>query len=278
VTVRSRLLEINRILVALDASPASLAALEVAADLAVRHQAELVGIFVEDINLIRMAEIPFAFEIGFYSRSPRRIDTQLIERQLRAHRRWVESILRTIAVAKNLHWTFLSTRGDISQELILAAKDSDLILLGSSGWSGRRRMGSTARNMVIQSPIQAMILHRRLESGAPILLIYDGSEPSNRALTAASLVGNSYTSIIVLLLAEDPERARELTNQIELDEIDQQHLTYHWIPYLDSDKLAQYVRNERCGVVILPAESKYFDTQSITPVLIESDCAFILVR
>jgi nucleotide-binding universal stress UspA family protein len=59
-----RLQGFQRILVALDASPASLAALDFATELAERHQAELLGIYVEDINLLRSAEIPFTREIG----------------------------------------------------------------------------------------------------------------------------------------------------------------------------------------------------------------------
>jgi K+-sensing histidine kinase KdpD len=53
-------LTIRRILVALDASPDSLAALKTAADLARRMEAELMGLFVEDIELLRMADSPYA--------------------------------------------------------------------------------------------------------------------------------------------------------------------------------------------------------------------------
>ena len=46
-------LSIRRILVALDASPASLSAMQNAVELAARLGAELIGLFVEDINLLR---------------------------------------------------------------------------------------------------------------------------------------------------------------------------------------------------------------------------------
>ena len=48
---------IRRILVALDASPHSLAALEAASELADALKAELVGIFVEDVNLLASGRI-----------------------------------------------------------------------------------------------------------------------------------------------------------------------------------------------------------------------------
>jgi len=47
-TLENKANALNRIIVALDSSPASMAALEVAADLAARNNAELIGVFVED--------------------------------------------------------------------------------------------------------------------------------------------------------------------------------------------------------------------------------------
>ena len=70
---------IRRILVALDASTHSLAALETAAGLAARLEAELVGLFVEDINLLRAAELPFARETSFYSSSLRPLERGELE-------------------------------------------------------------------------------------------------------------------------------------------------------------------------------------------------------
>ena len=50
---------IQRILVAVDASPPSFAALEAAVELAATLGAELIVLFVEDIALLRLAESPF---------------------------------------------------------------------------------------------------------------------------------------------------------------------------------------------------------------------------
>ena len=55
---------LRRIVVGLDAGPRDRAALEAAAQLAARMQAELVGLFVEDIDLLHLAGLPFAREVG----------------------------------------------------------------------------------------------------------------------------------------------------------------------------------------------------------------------
>ena len=58
---------VRRILVALDASTQSLAALRTAVTLAAELGAELEGLFVEDTNLMRMAMLPVARRVLFPS-------------------------------------------------------------------------------------------------------------------------------------------------------------------------------------------------------------------
>ncbi|WP_054774730.1 hypothetical protein [Methylogaea oryzae] len=53
-----------RILVALDATRHNPAALEAATLLAARTRAELLALFVEDLGLFHLAQLPFAMETG----------------------------------------------------------------------------------------------------------------------------------------------------------------------------------------------------------------------
>ena len=54
---------VRHILVAVDATPSSSVVLEAAARLAREFDAELNGIFVEDLNLLHLAGLPFAREL-----------------------------------------------------------------------------------------------------------------------------------------------------------------------------------------------------------------------
>ena len=58
-------MQIKRIIVALDASAHSQAAMDAAASIAELLEAELIGVFVEDINLVRVAQLPFVREVQF---------------------------------------------------------------------------------------------------------------------------------------------------------------------------------------------------------------------
>ncbi|NIV32483.1 MAG: universal stress protein, partial [Anaerolineae bacterium] len=123
-------LTIRRILVALDASPHSLAALEAAVDLAARFEAELAGLFVEDENLLRLADLPFVSEIGVFTATRRRVDGGEMERQIRVQGRRVREIFTVRTRRAQVTWSFRVVRGTVLSEVLSAASEADVLVLG----------------------------------------------------------------------------------------------------------------------------------------------------
>ena len=271
--------EIRRILIALDASPASQAALDLAADLAVRYQAELIGIYVEDINLLHSADIPFTQEVGTYSASPRKIDSSEIAREMRAHARRVERLLSSIAQQANLRWSFRSTRGLIHSELMAAATGTDLIILGKTGWSGRKRIGSTAREVVMQSPIQSLILMHKVRPGTPVMVVYDGSPASQDALAAARRIVSPAKALTILIPTETRDAADQLQAEVQESlKDDDLQINFRWTTDIHGDRISHLAMISNCDVVVLPAQSKKFDPETLVAMLEKADCAVLLVR
>jgi nucleotide-binding universal stress UspA family protein len=271
--------DIRRILIALDASPASQAALELAADLAIRYQAELIGIYVEDINLLRSAEIPFTKEVGFYSASSRQINKAHIERELRAHARRVEQLLASIAQRANLQWSFRSSRGLIPGELMSAAADTDLIILGKTGWSGGHQIGSTAKEVAVRAPIQSLILLHKVRPGSPIMVVYDGSPASQNALIAARRISNPESTLTVLILAESKGEVEQLQAQVQARfQEDEINIDFRWATNIHGDRISQLAFISGCDVVVLPTKSGRFEAEDLVAMLDEADCAVLLVR
>jgi hypothetical protein len=129
----------RRVVVGLGAATAR-RELEAAATLAGRIDAELVGLFVEDAELLRFAALPFAHEIGFASAQRRRLEVPALERAMRAHAADAERTLAGTAGRTALRWSFRVARGVVAVELIAAATgriDPEgalrLLLLGDGG-------------------------------------------------------------------------------------------------------------------------------------------------
>jgi nucleotide-binding universal stress UspA family protein len=214
-----RSLSIRRILVALDASSHSLAALETAAALAAALDAELTGLFVEDINLLRVAELPFAREMSLYSRAHRRLDLAELRLQLRALAGRARAALAAVAARHDIPWRFRVAHGAVPVEVLSASADADLIILGKVGWSltSPRRMGSTVRVLVRQGRNLTLLLRKGDTLGLPVTVIYDGTtSASQKALAAAEHLVRSQDGLLsVIVLAEDGPSALRFREEAE---------------------------------------------------------------
>jgi hypothetical protein len=130
----------RRVVVALDASsPAS--ALAMAVDLARAMDIEIVGLFVEDADLIQLAALPFAREVGFPSAVRRDLDVTAIERSLRAHACRVRDEFGRRLAGETVKWTFEIVRGPVVEVLATAMGERDLAIVSVSGTGTRSRAG-----------------------------------------------------------------------------------------------------------------------------------------
>lgn len=270
---------IQKIIIGLDASPHSLAALELAALLAEKYEAELIGIYVEDINLIRIAALPFVREVDFFSTMVRQVDTSQVVRHLHAQARRAQRALAAIGTEARLRWSFRVSRGVISAELLAAALEADLVILGKVGWSRRRQLGSTAQVVVAQSPRQTLIFQPGEHLKRPILVVYDGSEAGDKALITTGQLRVEDSPVTVVIIAKNPELATQLKAKVvtwsKENDIDTHVLR---LSKLDGSMIARLAWSERCGVLVLPAESKVIPIEAILTLLNKAHCAVMLVR
>ena len=201
---------IRRILVALDASNNSRAALAAAIGLAETFHAEIVGLFIEDINLVRLAELPFAREVRFGEVAVHRFESETIERKLRARAAILRHELEELATEHKVPSTFRVLRGPIDRELIAAAVEADLLALGRLGHSlaRRARLGSTARTAVARAASAVLLVKTDVENG-PIIVLYDGSDAGRRALALAAELAGKVGDIRTLVWATDEGTAFE---------------------------------------------------------------------
>lgn len=121
-------MKIRRIIVELESAPRSRAKLEVAAKLAAQMEAELVGMFVEDINLLHFAGMPFAREVCLASATRRPLDVEGMERSLRALASEAQRTLAMVAGRIPVRWSFRVARGTAGAELLAAATHADLVI------------------------------------------------------------------------------------------------------------------------------------------------------
>lgn len=206
-----------RILVALDASSTSRAALRAGAQLAAAMHAELYGIFVEDDRLLRLCNSPFCREVGFYTAGVRPLESQTVERQLRVLAADLRRTLARVAGESQVRWTFQVRRGGIEDELLSEAAGALLLSLGRTSWLARQGLGTTARTLVQRAQRPLLLLGDRDQLTYPLTLVYTGSPSADRALALAAQLSQQ---------AKQPLRVLLVTSATALDPMRSQLITY----------------------------------------------------
>lgn len=184
---------VRRIVVALDASPHSHAALEEAAAMAAGLQAELTGIFVIDTELLRLAALPAARETGLTSARQRALTPESMERALKAQSERARVALEAAASRHRLQSSFRLSRGNVVSELLGAAGQADLMAMGFTGQMGiaGKQLGSAARSI-------------RAQTSCSLLLLAPGGQRNGSVVIALSKSGNA--DLALELAAELAER------------------------------------------------------------------------
>lgn len=274
-------LSIRRILVALDASPQSLAALRAAAELSAKLEAELLGLFVEDIDLLRLADSPFARDLLLPTAKQSPLDRAAMERKLKAHAEQARKALAAVAEQANVSWSFRVVRGSVPSEIFLAAAGCDLLALGRTGWSliNKSGMGSTALAALSEAVPVLLLSSHTTFAERPILVWFDGTPASiGGVLVAAELARIGAGELIVLLPESESEsgshvrkQAVDLLNGMEV-RVDCKH-----IHSVNEAAFRRAVLSERPSMLVLTSKEPFSDMASLASFLDEADiCALFL--
>ena len=175
---------IKRILVALDASTLNKSTLLAATHLANRFHAHLETLYIEDINLLRLAELPIAREVSGSSYQVRQLTTADMERQLRTQVERLRRFVQGAAQQARLNVEFRVLRGQVASELNLALSQVDLLIMGKNTQPLRHseKLGRITRHILESANCHVMLVQYGGAVDRPVAVLYTGTEASRRAL------------------------------------------------------------------------------------------------
>ncbi len=253
---------VQRILVALDASPHSRAALYEAAQLAERLQAELEGIFVLDTELLRLGELPIARETGMTSATRRAIDLRAMERALERQAAQAQAVLELAAQQHRIRSTFRLLRGNVAAEVLAAAANADLLALGRQGQSAvsGRRLGSTVRRIAAQAGCSVLVLAQVPRAGQCVIAVYDGSEQARASLAYALHQARHREENLTVMLSGAIDSLSDLRTEASQALTEEAgdappNVTFDSIRPGASGALSEAVKRHNCGLLVIPHTS-----------------------
>jgi len=191
-------MKLGRVVLALDLSHPPQGHAEAAAALARRFGAELLALYVDDLDLIRSAALPFTRELGLFSAAPRPLDPgptreAMLRDAERAHR-----IVEHAALAAAVDWTFRREEGRMTGELIARNLQDALLLVPGV------RAAEAARDL---GPTPARNTPPRGKDRRPVLVIATGPDFLERSAELAIHLAESDRDIALWLLARGADSA-----------------------------------------------------------------------
>jgi nucleotide-binding universal stress UspA family protein len=273
----------RHIAVAIDCSPHSMASLAAAAELADLMQADLTGIFVEDINILRMAELPFTHEVRIYTSEPEKIDPSHLARSLKLQAREAEAALDRYAGQFMLRHSFRLCRGIVAAEVMSASTEADLLVLGRSGRSAscRKGLGSTVKCALAGKAKNILIMQSGFSpADESVLVLYDGTEASKAALGFAEKLLQTGNTLHILILPRSGENLKTLEEELsELVPAEMLRVEYHALPpgLNDSAILARYIHMAGSGLLVL-SDRMSLPAETVHSLIGEIDYPVLLVR
>ena len=259
----------RRIVVTLDTGSLSQTAIEAAAGLASGMSAQLVAMFVEDVNLLRLAGLPFARETGRASARVRALQATDMERALLAQGRLLRQSLENAARQLPFAWSLEIVRGDLL-DIALSQAGADMLVLGCTRRPGYAGGGHAARPKWPAS-----------RGARRIMVVFDGSEAALRALEAAhALARTSRSSLIVLARDGGGERAAALRAQAVawLAAKGDVEASFISTPGSDIASLASAARMQEVAAVLLPAAEGRPEAAHFAGLVDEIACPVVLIR
>ncbi len=191
---------IERIVVPVDAASDSLVAIETAARLAAHAKAPLIGIFVEDEELLHLARLPFArqFTLGA---DAEKLTTEHVELHLRIAAERARRELFAAARRHGVTGSFEIVRG-ASGSALTAASERDLVVAGAltRPIAGHFRVECRWWSSLEAVPGPFLLVrHAWSARGSVALLLRERSPAASRLLDAAAQIAEAADALLIVI-------------------------------------------------------------------------------
>lgn len=255
----------TRILVALDASPSSMDSLEMAVNLAARMRAQLETLFVEDINLLRLAALPFAAEMDRSSGEARSMNEAGITSALQAHVERLRQRLDWFREHRKIQYSLRTVRGDYLTEAMHA--DSDILFIYTSKRISMGEATDPSRSAAMRAA------RRRLSS---IFTVYSVGDRSGKSLRLAiEFADNLGTELVIVLPAASDEVLESYQTDVAKQLGKRTNVRFK-IANTDFAITASEIDKNGCCLLVLPKHGDQFDRAEINA-LRSLHCPLVLV-
>lgn len=271
---------VRKILVAVDTSAHSRAALEAAATLAKITEANIHGIFVQETHWSKVGRLPSVKAVNELTGKSHSLEKGTLEKQIEQLKKRLHRQLKFISQRSEISHSWETTSGPVADKILEAAKEADLITIGRSGRSFLRhkRLGSTAKAIIQQADKPVLVLKKGLRLGTTITCIYDATEESQRGLRLAlSLAEKNDTKLSILVMNNSEETSGKQHTSIG-EMVDNAHIPVS-VSTMRRPGIGQFihtVNRQQSGLLIISRNQPYLQNDLLETTLNYLNCPVLI--
>jgi hypothetical protein len=269
-------LMVRRVIVACDAACDVRLAIEEAAAVAARWHAALHGIFFEDENLFRLAELPFGRQISLSALGEAEtLSPAALERLSSALGSAMRHRLAETSTRLGLAWSFGRIR-NLPALSALAGVEGDLLIVEGAArpFSGTWRPPS-AWDQLVEQPERPILLRRRLRTDTGIVLVLLAKATDwEKTLGVAFVMATAEEKIAIIALENaqlDIDAVRDLATRLAGPRRLQ-------LESVSSESAALLRSIKRVNPALIVADSRGIDGLTIKNLLAETRADVLLMR
>jgi nucleotide-binding universal stress UspA family protein len=268
----------RRVLVALEAGESAPALLEAAANLAAGLHAELVGLFVEDSELLEAAELPVTRSVPSHAQALVPLDARLMRRAFRIWEAKAGDALASAAGRWRVKWSFQVVRGTMEEQILAEVRSHDLLALGTPGKAVRRaRLAAASRALAERAPCSVLLMQAAGGAERPVAVIYDGSE---RALATGDRLARIYRRPLHVLAVGDSEAAAAALHEAAAAWLERHRggarIDRHVVD--SAAEICEALKRRHPGMLVLDPEGALAGRFGLEAVLGELKCSVLVLR
>jgi nucleotide-binding universal stress UspA family protein len=277
-----QVVHLHKILVAVDTSAHSRAALEAAAIIAKITEADISGIFVQEEHWSHIGKLSAVNTVNELTGRSQLLKEEDLKQQIEMLASRLRRDLRQISRRHEIEHSWETRSGEVAKEILEAARDADLITIGRRGRSfiQKNKLGSTARQIIQKADKPILILKEGLHLGNKLTVLYNATPQSQKGLRMAMNIAEENSSELTVLVTEgaqskDSERDKEVEKLVEDAPIPVNVVMFQ---QLDVGQFLNIVNYQHSGLLIIPKNQSFLQGDSLGITIEHIHCPVLLVN
>jgi len=269
----------GRILISLNlaASPASLE--QALAGLWPGDAEEIVGLFIEDADVLSLGNLSVAREIRYDDAQPKPPNAATLKRQLRAQASRIRTAFEERARTLTTNYSFQVMRGPIAPALCAACADFDVLMVATSREriEQRRSLRAQVLGLLSGGPRTLIVVQEAPRREPRIAVLFEDHPGGVAALKIAATIAREQSlGLTVLIPRSRPRDEATLRNQVQKITGKHPDIRYRFMREADVREIARASAAESVRALVLPRDGREHAERLIIELLDLVDCSLIV--